>query len=223
MGEDVHKDQIKYLPDTPKPTNFTTMEFSDRIAVINSSLVCLKKRGKAMTEEEVIERVISVNLKPNLMQNFILYKGDKGTTLKEVKQILCRIDCENAHTKQATEKLLKIKAKDNKGEREREKGKEDLMEREKSAVNMCQLKGHNHAWNKCTNISISKNFAGKLYTEVSASKRYENNFVKKAQIKKTAKEEREMKKRISINKGEVHYIDRADTQSVISADFDFPD
>ncbi len=67
-----------------------------------------------MTEEEVIERVILVNLKPNLMYNFILYKGDNATTLKEVKQILCTIICASAHTKQATEKLLKIKAKDNK-------------------------------------------------------------------------------------------------------------
>jgi hypothetical protein len=36
--------------------------------------------------------------------------------------------------------------------------------------------------------------------------------VKKAQIKKIAKEEREMKKRVSIKKDEVHYIDHADTQ-----------
>jgi hypothetical protein len=42
MGEDVHKDQIKYLTDTPQPTNLTTIEWCDRIAVINSSLVCLK-------------------------------------------------------------------------------------------------------------------------------------------------------------------------------------
>ncbi len=44
-----------------------------------------------------------------------------------------------------------------------------------------------------TNNPISKNFAGKLYTEVPASERYQNDFVKKAQIKKIAKEEREMK------------------------------
>jgi hypothetical protein len=134
-GEDVQKDQIKYLTDTPQPTNCTTMEWCVRIAVINSNLVYLKKGGKAMTEEEVIERVISVNLKPDLMRNFILYKGDKATTLKEVKQILCRIDCANAHTMQATEKLFKIKAKDNKGEKAKRKG--EHMEREKSAVNMC--------------------------------------------------------------------------------------
>ncbi len=189
-GEDVHKDQIKYLTDTPQSTNLTIMEWGDRIAVMKSSLVYLKKGGKAMTEEEVIERVISVNLKPNLMQDFILCKGDKATTLKEVKQILCRIDCANLHTKQAAEKLLKIKAKDNKGEKE--KGKGELMEIEKSTVNMCWLKGHNHAWNKCPNNPISMNFAGKSYTEIPASERYENNFVKKAQIKKIPKEEREM-------------------------------
>ncbi len=48
---------------------------------------------------------------------------------------------------------------------------------------------------------------------------YENNFVKKAQIKKIAKEEKEMKKRVSIKKDKVHYIDHADTQSVTPADF----
>ncbi len=135
MGEDVYKYQIKYLTNTPQPTNLTTMEWCDRIAVINSSLVYLKKGGKAMTEEEVIERVISVNLKPNLMHNFILYKGDKATTLKEVKQILCIIDHAHAHTKQAAEKHLKMKATDNKGGKEKEKG--ELKKRKKSAVLMC--------------------------------------------------------------------------------------
>ncbi len=79
---------------------------------------------------------------------------------------------------------------------------------------MCQLKGHNHALNECPNNPISKNFTGKLYTDIPASKKYENNFVKKAQIKKIAKEEKEMKKIISIKKDEVHCIDCADTQSV---------
>ncbi len=74
-----------------------------------------------MTEKEVIEKVITVNLKPELTSDFILEKGDKATTLKEVKQILCRIDRANAHMKQATEKLLKSKAKDSKGEK-KEKG-----------------------------------------------------------------------------------------------------
>ncbi len=62
-----------------------------------------------------------------------------------------------------------------------------------------------------------------MYTEILASKRYENDFVKKAQIKKIAKDEKEMKKRVSIKKDKVHYIDHAHTQSVISADFCFSD
>jgi hypothetical protein len=144
MGKDVHKDQIKYLMDTPQPTNLTTTEWCDRVAVINAGLVYLKKGGKAMTEEEVIEKVISVNLKPDLTRDFILNRGDKATTLKEVKQILRRIDRANAHMKQATEKLLKNKVKDNKGEK-REKEKGELQEREKSTVNMCRLRGRNHA------------------------------------------------------------------------------
>jgi hypothetical protein len=127
----------------------------------------------------------------------------------------------NSHTKQGIKKPLKIKARDSKWEKEKEK--EEFTEREKSAVNMWWFKGHNHAWNKCPNNPISKNFAGKLYIEVPASKRYENNFVKKAQIKNIAKEEKEKKKRDSIKKDEVHYIDHADTQSVISADFCFSD
>ncbi len=61
---------------------------------------------------------------------------------------------------------------------------------------MCWLKGHNHAWQDCPNNPISKNFAGKSYTEIPASKRYENNFAKKAE--KLAKEEKEMKKKVAI-------------------------
>jgi hypothetical protein len=49
-----------------------------------------------------------------------------------------------------------------------------------------------------------------LYTEIIDSNRYEDNFVKKAQIKTIAKEEREMKKRFSIRKEKV-CIDCADT------------
>ncbi len=128
MGKDVHKGQIKYLVDTPQPTNLTTAEWCDRVAVINAGLVSLKKGAKAMTEEEVIKKVITVNLKPELTRDFILEKGDKATTLKEVKQILCRIDRANAHMKQATENLLKSKAKDSKGEK-KEKGERTPRER----------------------------------------------------------------------------------------------
>jgi hypothetical protein len=77
MGKDVHKDQIKYLMDTPQPTNLTTTEWCDRVAVINAGLVYLKKGGKAMTEEEVIEKVISVNLKPDLTRISFLTKETK--------------------------------------------------------------------------------------------------------------------------------------------------
>ena len=65
----------------------------------------------------MIEKVILVNLKPDLMRDFILEKGDKATTLKEVKQILRRIDHANAHMKHATEKLSKIKVKEDKEEK----------------------------------------------------------------------------------------------------------
>jgi hypothetical protein len=68
-----------------------------------------------------------------------------------------------------------------------------------------------------------KELSGKSYTKIPAGKRYENNFVKKAQIKKIAKEERDIKKRVSIKKDELHSIDRTDTQSVNSADFCFSD
>ena len=79
----------------------------------------------------MIEKVILVNLKPDLMQDFILEKGDKATTMKEVKQILRRSDRANAHMKQATEKLGKIKVKEGKEEKtDQEKGVE------KGGVNM---------------------------------------------------------------------------------------
>ena len=104
-------------------------------------------------------------------------KGDKVIKIKEVKQILSRINCANAHTKQATEKYLKSKPNYSKcNEKEKES-----QEREKNGINMCQLKNHNHARSKCPNNPISKNFSGKSYTEIPASERYENNFAKKAE------------------------------------------
>jgi hypothetical protein len=137
-GEDAYKDQMKYLVDTPQPANFTTAEWCDRVAVINAELVWLKKGAKPMSEEEVIKKVILENLKPDLMRDFILEKGDKATTLKEVKQeILRRIDRASAHMKQATEKLSKIKVKEGKeGTTGQEKGVE------KGGANMCRLKDH---------------------------------------------------------------------------------
>ena len=193
MGDDIYKDQLKYLVDTPQPANITTAEWCDRVAVMNAGLIWLKKGAKAMSEEEVIEKVISVNLKPDLMRDFILEKGDKATTLKEVKQILRRIDRANAHMKQATEKLSKIKVKEDK---EVKKGRE--KEVEKGGANMCRLKNHDHAWSECPNNPISKNFSGKSYTEIPASERYEKDFGKKAE--KMAKEEKETKKTVSIKK-----------------------
>ena len=83
MGKDVHKDQIKYLVDTPQPANLSTTEWCDRVAVINAGLIYLKKAAKAMSEEDVIEKVITSNLKPELMRDVIMEKGDKATTLKE--------------------------------------------------------------------------------------------------------------------------------------------
>ena len=74
-----------HLVDTPQPTNLTTTEWCDRVAVINTGLIYLKKGAKVMTEEEVIKKVIIVNLMPDLTWKFILKKGDKATTLKEVK------------------------------------------------------------------------------------------------------------------------------------------
>ena len=74
-----------HLVDTPQPTNLTTTEWCDRVAVINTGLIYLKKGATAMTEEEVIKKVLIVNLMPDLTWKFILKKGDKATTLKEVK------------------------------------------------------------------------------------------------------------------------------------------
>ncbi len=146
-----------------------------------------------MSEEEVIKKVISVNFKPDLMRDFILEKGDKATTLKEVKQILHRIDPANAHMKQATEKLSNIKVKEGKEKKTAwEKGVK------KSGANMCWLKSHDHAWSKCPTNLISKNFSDKSYTEIPASERYENDFGKKAE--KMTKEEKERKKTVSIRK-----------------------
>ena len=160
MGEDVYKDQIKYLVDTPQPTNLSTAEWCDRVTVINAGLIYLKKGTKAMSEEDLVKKVITSNLKPELMRDFIMEKGDKATTLKEVKQILCWIDRANAHMKQATEMILKSKLKDSKGK----KKEKESQDREKGGANMCRLKNHDHAWSKCPNNLISKNFAGKSYT-----------------------------------------------------------
>ncbi len=202
MGKDVYKDQIKYLVDTPQPTNLSTAEWCDRVAVINAGLIYLKKGAKMMSEEDIIEKVITVNLKPELMRDFIMEKGDKATTLKEVKQILRRIDRANAHMKQATEKYLKSKPKDSKSE----KKEKESQEREKSGANMCRLKNHNHAWSECPNNPISKNFAGKSYTEIPVSERYNNDFTKKAE--EMANHEKKIKKKISTKNGNLHFIQK---------------
>ena len=76
--------------------------------------------------------------------------------------------------KQATEKLLKSKAKTSKARGKRKENPK--REREKSMVNMCWLKNHNHAWSKYPNNPASKNFSGNSYTEIPDSERYEKDF-----------------------------------------------
>ncbi len=71
------------------------------MVIINAGLAFLKKGVKPVSEEEVINKVITANLKPELMWDFILKKGDKASTLKEVNnQILGRVNRTNAHMKQ---------------------------------------------------------------------------------------------------------------------------
>ena len=144
-----------------------------------------------MSEEDLVEKVITGNLKPELMRDFIMNKGDKATTLKEVKQVLRRIDRANAHMKQATEKFLKSKPKDSKGEKKEK-------ESEKGGANMCRLKNHDHAWSECPNNPISKNFAGKSYTEIPASEIYPKDSSKNAE--KMASDEKETKKKSSMSR-----------------------
>jgi hypothetical protein len=63
MGKDVYKDKdkVKYLVDTPQPTNLLTIEWCERVAVINLGLIWLKKGTKAMSEEEedLVDKVIT--------------------------------------------------------------------------------------------------------------------------------------------------------------------
>jgi hypothetical protein len=160
--------------DTSQPTNLTTAEWCDWGVVINAGLVYLKKGGKAMTEEEIIEKFISVNLRSKQQKSF-----------------------------------SKTMWKTTRGRRERKKKESSKKERKarwkKSTVNMCWLKGHNHAWNKCPNNPISKNFPGKSYTEIPTSERYENNFWKESSDQEDS-QWRKGNKKVSIKNGECHFI-----------------
>ena len=109
----------------------------------------------------------------------------------------------NAHMKQATEKLLKIKVKDSKSKK---KEKEEAPKKEKGGANMCRLKNHDHTWSKCRNNPISKNFTGKLYTEIPASERNQQDFAKKA--KKMPKDEKETQKKVSSSSGDLHIVQK---------------
>jgi hypothetical protein len=90
--------------------------------------------------------------------------------------------------KQATEKLLKSKPKEMKEEEPQESG-----------TNMCQLKNHNHVWSKCPNNPNSLNFFGKTYTVIPGSKRYRNEFAKKAIS---------AKKKVSVKKEDLRAISK---------------
>jgi hypothetical protein len=74
-----------------------------------------------------------------------------------------------------------------------------------SLIESVRIKNHDHAWSKCPNNPISKNFAGKLYTEIPASERYTNDFSKKAE--KMASDEKETKKKSS-KSGDLHFIQK---------------
>ncbi len=72
MGKDVHTDQVKYLVDTRQPTNLSTTEWCDRVAVISVELIYLKQGAKMMSKEDIIGKAIMVNLKSELMRDFIM-------------------------------------------------------------------------------------------------------------------------------------------------------
>ena len=56
------------------------------------------------------------------------------------------------------------------------------------------------------NSLISKNFAGKSYTEIPASKRYANDFTKK--VEKMARDDMETRKKVSTKIGDLNMIQK---------------
>ncbi len=54
------------------------------------------------------------------------------------------------------------------------KKEKEPQENETGGSSKYYLKNHDHAWSKCLNNPISKNFCGMSYTDIPANKRYEN-------------------------------------------------
>ena len=136
----------------------------------------LKK--KAMTEEELIKKIITVNCKPEFMWDFIRnWKKSSRSFAGLIVQI-------NTWNKQQKSFLIAKK----KPVKERRKWQENLK-RERNGANMCWLKNHNHAWSEYPNNPISKNFSDKLYTEIPASEiQFWNKSRENGQRRKGSKE-----------------------------------
>eukprot|EP00957_Ditylum_brightwellii_P197307 15032050-Ditylum_brightwellii.AAC.1 len=65
------KKQLKYLKLTKKPFNLSCGEWIGQIHEINNMLLLLQSRATSLSEEEIMDDVITLNLPGSLVVSFI--------------------------------------------------------------------------------------------------------------------------------------------------------
>ena len=126
----------------------------------------LKKDAVAMTEKELIGKVVKKNLGLNYTKDFILQSGDQETSLKGVKKVLRKIERAHGMEKQLQKKQKlqqQLHLKQDKTDGEKEPKKEEPGPRPK---NMCGVHNKTHEWKDCPNNPHSTNFNGTSYKEI---------------------------------------------------------
>ena len=144
----------------------TSKNWIKRMRLINSFLPKIEEDFEALDDETLIKECIRPNIPRNWLKDFEMMNGRSMSTIKEVLQILTRIEkWEDSSEKPRDRKPKnpnhkdKDRSRNNRGDRDKSKEKNEKSKGNIS--NPCKLPGHKgHPYADCFNNPNSKNFKG---------------------------------------------------------------
>ena len=92
MDIDVAEDTINYLKRTKKPRDLCVKKWIKRMRLINSYVPQMENGAVLLTEQELIKECIRPNYPRKWQKDFEMYGGKEKVTVKEVTQVLQRIE-----------------------------------------------------------------------------------------------------------------------------------
>ena len=185
LGEFPYKNQVDYLKRTAKSHDLSAKKWINRIKFINAHLPLMKDKGKKLSEEELIENVITDNIPDEWSVFFKAREGHRKNKIAEVLTILLdaeeeiplsKGDSGNDHGgENKSGKLNNNKRKNRDNSSKGNSNKQEDKDNSSTFSNPCKFKTHNHEKSACKFNSKSSNFCGEKRSYVKEQKKMRKN------------------------------------------------